>query len=186
MESPWNDSIKNDLASVRNQGPVSRYNKGLFEMKSIEKIFNHLKFDNLRLRNSRNIISLLAIVSFTLLGCEKDQIIPEDSDYYYVKYQLSSSTIYSGGKLNVRYNAESNSFTNTTINQRQNWEVIVGPVFKGFKSQMHISASGQTHNKLKLYTNIYVSKNNGPFAIKESNGSDTPRDEASIAYTIDF
>ena len=149
---------------------------------------NVSKLHNRKIQFWKNKILLVLGVVFisSLASCEKDQLNYSDSDSYYVKYEVSSSTIYIGGKLDVRFNSEANTFTNTTINQRQNWEVIVGPVSRGFNAQMHVSAPHDTHDKLKLYTNIYVSKNNGPFAIKEINGSDSPRDQVSIGYTIDF
>ena len=73
-----------------------------------------------------------------------------------------------------------------TINQRNLWETIIGPVSKGFNASMRVKATGETYDKLKIYTNIYVSKNDSPFALKKSDGSDTPRDNVQINYTIDY
>jgi hypothetical protein len=125
------------------------------------------------------------IVTFGILnfGCEDCDC---GTDEYYVKYDVNSSTIYSNGKLNVTYKTENNTNNTLTINQRQLWETNVGPVKKGFTATMQIDAVGTTNNQLKLYTNIYVSKNNGPFVLKKTDGSDTPRDFVEISYTIDY
>jgi hypothetical protein len=60
------------------------------------------------------------------------------------------------------------------------------PVSKGFNASMSVMAQGNTFDKLKLYTNIYVSKNGSPFSLKKSDGSDEPRDFVQISYTIDY
>ena len=109
-----------------------------------------------------------------------------DENEYYVKYEVNSSTIYHGGKLEVTINAEDNSNTTIVINQRQLWEVIVGPVQNGFNASLNVKAVGSTHDRLTLYAAIYVSKNNSPFAIKNINGSETPRNSVRISYTIDY
>ena len=70
-----------------------------------------------------------------------------------------------------------------TINQNALWETIIGPVQKGFNATLKVSSQ---YYDLKLYTNIYVSKNDSPFALKKIDGSDTPRDSVQISYTIDY
>ena len=39
---------------------------------------------------------------------------------------------------------------------------------------------------LKLYANIYVSKNGSPFALKATNESEQVRNFVSLSYTIDY
>ena len=126
----------------------------------------------------------IVTIGISLPGCNKEN--DDDTDEYYVKYEVDSSTIYSGGKLDVTLNSETNQAMTITIDQRTLWEVVIGPVRKGFNATMNVSAIYETHDKLKLYTNIYVSKNNGPFALKNSDGSDIPRDSVTISYTIDY
>jgi hypothetical protein len=130
-------------------------------------------------------ISLIFLLIITLgiinSSCGKDC----DNDEYYVKYEVNSSTIY-GGKLDVTINSEDNTNSTFTINQCMLWETIIGPVSKGFNATLKVSAIGETHDKLKLYTNIYVSKNDSPFALKNSDGSELPRDSVEINYTIDY
>ncbi len=123
-------------------------------------------------------------IGIYIIGCKKENNI--DPNEYYVKYEVSSTTIYSGGKLDVTLNSEINETMTITINQRTAWEIVIGPVQKGFNATMKVVATGETNDKLKLYTNIYVSKNDSPFALKKSDGSDIPADSVDISYTIDY
>ena len=124
------------------------------------------------------------IVTFGIIncGCNNEEV----SDEYYVKYVLSSSTIYYGGKLNVTISTESSDNMALVVDQRTNWETIIGPVSKGFDAKLLAVAAGETHYKLKLYAEIHVSKNDSPFTLKEINTSDIPRDYVEIVYTIDY
>jgi hypothetical protein len=129
---------------------------------------------------------VLTIFLFGLLagGCEKSQ----ENDEYYVKYQVESSTIYFGGKLNVQF-SDINGSIPLVINQRENWETTIGPVQKGYIASISATKQGwdgiTAENHLKLYLRIQVSKNNGPFTLKQLNGSDTPRATASTQYMLE-
>ena len=127
------------------------------------------------------------IVTFGILniGCDNgnETSVPDE---YYVKYEVNSSTIYIGDKLNVTINTENNTNMAITIDQRKLWETVIGPVQKGFNATLNVNSVSETYNQLKLYTNIYVSKNDSPFALKKSDGSDTPRNSVQINYTIDY
>ena len=129
-------------------------------------------------------ILTIGIISSSCDNCHCD----EDSvnDEYYVKYEVNSATIYSGGKLIVALNTEKNTSMNLTIDQSVLWETVIGPVQKGFNAILNVNAASSTNNQLRLYTNLYVSKNGSPFALKKSDGSDTPRDNVQINYTIDY
>jgi hypothetical protein len=124
-------------------------------------------------------------VGIISLGCDNENEII-DLDEYYVKYEVSSSTIYIGGKLDVTISTENNKNKNFTINQRTQSETVIGPVKKGFNATLKVKSKSTDYNHLRLYTNIYVSKNGSPFALKESDGSDTPRDFVQIDYTINY
>jgi len=124
------------------------------------------------------VILALAIINF---GCKK-----EENDEYYVKYEVNSSTIYFEGKLNVKLINEKNQITNLTINTRSVWETIIGPVKKGFKASLSVSEVGDNYGHLTLYTQISVSKNDSPFALKEIDNSDVPRTSLQITYIIDY
>ncbi len=134
-------------------------------------------------------IILVLIFSFTLINwaCKKeDKTNVNVPDEYYVKYEVNSSTIYTGGKLNVSLNSEKNQNTSTIINTRSPWETVIGPVKKGFNATLGVAKEGNADNHLKLYVQITVSKNGSPFALKEIDGSDTPRNSVQINYTIDY
>ena len=116
-------------------------------------------------------------------GCCKDDI---KSDEYYVKYEVNSSTIYIGGKLDVQLTAENNQYTTLQLPTRTPSEVIIGPVKKGFRASLKVSEVGNNYGHLRLYTQISVSKNDSPFALKGLDGSDEPRTSVEISYTIDY
>ena len=81
---------------------------------------------------------------------------------------------------------EKNLNTTLSINTKSKWEAVVGPVKKGFKANIEVSEAGNNHGKLTLSTQISVSKNNGPFALKAIDDSDDPRTIVQLSYTIDF
>ncbi len=150
-----------------------------------------VKSSNLRSIGQMLTIRLFWVMIITLglinTSCENNKEGTEvDPDEYYVKYEVNSSTIYSGGKLEVTINSEANLPLVLTIDQRVLWEVIIGPVEKGFVASMNVNAIDETNDQLKLYTTIHVSKNNSPFALKKTDGSDTPRDQVNITYTINY
>jgi len=127
------------------------------------------------------LIFMLGLVNWS---CSKDDDI--NSDEYYVKYEVNSSTIYTGGKLDVVLTNENNENTSLRINTGSQWETVIGPVKKGFKSSLKVNEVGNNYGHLRLYTQISVSKNGSPFALKEINGSDEPRTSVEINYKIDF
>jgi len=124
---------------------------------------------------------LIITIGTSSIGCSK-----EDKDEYYIKYEVNSSTIYTGGKLNVTISTENNNNTTIDINTRTTWETVIGPVKKGFTATLQVTKGGSPDSQLKLYTQISVSKNGSPFALKKIDGSDTPRNSAQINYAIDY
>ncbi|MEZ4892811.1 MAG: hypothetical protein R3A50_09800 [Saprospiraceae bacterium] len=123
----------------------------------------------------------LGIINF---GCCKDE--ETGTDEYYVKYEVNSSTIYLGGKLNVELNAENNQNISLQINTRSEWETVIGPVNKGFQASLKVSEAGNNYGHLMLYSQISVSKNGSPFALKVIDDSDVPRTSVEIMYRIDY
>lgn len=126
------------------------------------------------------------IFSFAVFNwsCNKENV--KNLDEYYVKYEINSSTIYTGGKLNVALNSEKNQNTALVINTRSSWETVIGPVKKGFNATLSVVKEGNVDSYLKVYVQISVSKNGSPFALKKIDGSDTPRNSVQINYTIDY
>lgn len=134
----------------------------------------------LHFRKIWGLIMLLGIINYS---CEK-----EDFDLYYVKYKIDSSTVNSGGEINVRINSKNNEDIDLTINQNTKWEVIIGPVSKGFNAEISVSNATGT-GSLKMYTEIHVSKNDSPFVIQAINGhwsNDASVNYTGSKYTIDY
>ena len=140
-----------------------------------------------RLKSKHFIKSLFCSIILTTVvlssGCKKEPIV---NDEYYVKYIVNSSTIYYNGKLDVLLNNEKNQSQSFSIDTKKVWEVIVGPVNKGFKSGITVHEASNNYGKLTLTGQILVSKNNGPFAIIVSDDSNAPRASMSLLYDIDF
>lgn len=129
------------------------------------------------------ILVFILLIIVTNYGCKKDLV---NSDEYYIKYEVNSSTIYSGGKLNVVLKDENNQDKNTTINTRSLWENVIGPVKKGFAANLSVSEVGNNNGQLKLYAQISISKNGSPFALKKDDNSDVSRTSVQINYTINY
>lgn len=120
---------------------------------------------------------LVLFAAITCFGCEKENeeqtpIPEESSDFYYVRFEATSSYYYIYGVSISLTGCE--SFR--TIVEGKTYSEIIGPAHKGAVAKMNVSmVSGSCDN-----TAIYVSKNNGPFALKkQGSGYD-------LSYTIDF
>lgn len=131
----------------------------------------------------RSLLSFLFLLAICFSACESDNAKQNGGDEYYVKYEVNSSTIYVGGKLNVTINTEKNENTTIVINTRTPWETVIGPVRKGFNATLKVEALSSS---VSLYTQISISKNGSPFALKKIDGSDTHRQSVQINYTIDY
>ena len=126
---------------------------------------------------------LLIISVFTFCSCRKSST---STDQYYVKYEVGSSTIYYGGKLEVLLRSNNNQIIKDTINTRSAWEMTIGPVKKGFNSNITINEIGNNYGHLTLQSQISVSKNSSAFAVKSTDNSTSPRTTLQINYTIDY
>lgn len=131
----------------------------------------------------RTILHLL--IGLLFYGCDRDNIF--DNDEYYVKYSLTSTTIYYGGKLDVNINTGTGSQL-LNVSQRTNWETTIGPVKKGFNSSLNIKKQDwdgkATENHLTLTAKIELSKNGSPFYMVKIDDSSTPRATCEIKYVI--
>jgi hypothetical protein len=104
-----------------------------------------------------------------ILSCKKDETNTTTNDYYYVKYVIKGNGPYSYfSDFSVKTDQGNVSFSGY---QYQSWNQTYGPVKKGFTASVSI--------KTLVTVEIYVSKNNGPFALKASKSGDN-------SYTIDF
>lgn len=130
----------------------------------------------------KQILNLLFLI-LLFLGCKEDI----SNDKYYVKYSVSSKTIYYGGKLEVKLNTPSGDQT-FNVNQNTNWETTIGPVSKGFICKMNVLKQGwdgiSQENHLTLSVKIEVSKNDSPFTLSKYDDTTTPRPSCEISYLI--
>jgi hypothetical protein len=113
-------------------------------------------------------------------GCNEEDAAPTDE--YYVKYIVDGSSRYTG-TLKVTFYNEKNVNKEIVIDQNARWEVIVGPVSKGFNAKLKVVISSTGY--LKLHSEIHTSKNGSPFAIKSMHDSDYGS-SIQTSYTIDY
>jgi len=117
------------------------------------------------------ITTVFLAIFFTLSSCEKDEPETTTNDDYFIKYVIKGNGTYiyfSNFSVNTDHgNASFSGY------QYHSWNQTYGPVKKGFRASVSIQSSYVT-------TEIYVSKNNGPFALKASKSG------GGSSYTIDF
>jgi len=126
------------------------------------------------------------LIGLSTISCDKD----DEPDVYYVKYKMESSTPYTGGELSVVFTSDKGNDEQVLINPNTSWETTIGPVEKGFTAEIYIVNRKGTE-AMQIYSEIDVSKNGSPFAIKAYEGQVTPRVNRSTLstgtkYTIDF
>lgn len=128
-------------------------------------------------------ILFFILFGLVFIGCKEDV----SNDKYYVKYSVSSKTIYYGGKLDVKLNTPSGN-QSFNVNQNTDWETTIGPVNKGFICKMNVLKQGwdgvSQENHLKLSVKIEVSKNDSPFTLAKNDDLTTPRPSCEISYQI--
>jgi hypothetical protein len=112
------------------------------------------------------LVAILVVTS--LSSCSKDEANANDN--FYVKYVISSN--YPGIFSNWSVTTPEGKYTKNDY-QTRHWEQTYGPVKKGFRCDVQVGNGGPN-------IEIYVSKNQEPFAIK------TTRNGGSASYTIDF
>jgi len=129
------------------------------------------------------ILFLFPITAIVFSGCKKNS---NNTDQYYVKYEVSSSTIYYGGKLEVSLRNDFNQIIKDTINTRSPWELTIGPVPIGFNANIQVNEISNNNGHLTLQSQISVSKNSSAFAVKTSDNSTNPRTSVFLDYTINY
>ena len=127
------------------------------------------------------LFALVIALLTSIVSCDKS----EDPDVYYVKYK-------------VYENAENLEIEHVSVNTENgiqrlygdsDFEVIVGPVGKGFEASMVVEGSGLMEEY--VFIEILVSVNDGPFALKLQErgilgfGSSEPlQGSMSATYTV--
>ena len=112
-----------------------------------------------------------------LSSCKKDETNTTTNDNYYVKYAVKGNGPYIYfSDFSVNTDQGNVSFSGY---QYHSWNQTYGPVKKGFTVSASVSSS--------VIVDIYVSKNNGPFALKASkSGDNSSTSNISQSYTIAF
>ena len=127
------------------------------------------------------IIVFMVTIGIINFGCQCD--CEEASDQYYVKYEINCTNLVGGhANAEIIISAENKDLT-FNLEELTSWETIIGPVQKEFDATLKVTVSNAI---VLIYTNIYVSKNDSPFALKASDGSDVPRSAVQLSYTIDY
>ncbi|MDA3614416.1 hypothetical protein [Polluticaenibacter yanchengensis] len=148
---------------------------------------NNNKRTNLKRKFRYTISKLTWVILFTIgmntLGCMKETT---NGNEYFIKYEVSSSTTNSGGKLNVVFNDANGRSKSNVIGTLTSWEVVLGPVKKGFNATISTTKEGSPDDELKLNAQIFVSKNGNEFELKKADKSDVPRSSLQVSYTIDY
>ena len=123
---------------------------------------------------------LLAMLSSVLLfSCSKsDDTKPDDKDFYYVRYEASVSTSHIPTTY-VTVNTDSGIKKFEAV---KTFEEIFGPVSKDFRAEINVDSEGA--GWAETTASIYVSKNNGPFAMKAY--KTVTGSEIKLSYKIDF
>ena len=139
---------------------------------------------------STTLITLLILMT---LSCKNDcpTSINDDEqeelvDEFYVRYILDGPVTVGStppGETTIRI--KDNTTQTFSLQSLGKWEVTIGPVLEGFEALLTAKATQETYNRLSIIAEIHVSKNNGPFALKAIDSSDSPRDNATISYLID-
>jgi hypothetical protein len=140
--------------------------------------------ENESFKNLFRYVPILLIVILAITGCDKESGGDGVESEYYVKYEAKGVTIYSV-KLHATILDDKNVRRTFTFNKGDTWEMVIGPVKKGFIADMRLAPEVPTH-KIALYSSIFVSKDGSPFALKESNNSDSHRDSLLITYRINY
>ncbi len=127
------------------------------------------------------IIPLFFSILISLSSCKKDETQNHQNianDDYYVRYEIKGNGTYIYfSDFSIKTDKGDVSFSGY---QYHTWNQTYGPVNKGFSASVSVKSSFVT-------VEIYVSKNNGPFALKASkSGGNSSASNMSQSYTIDF
>lgn len=129
---------------------------------------------------------LVMISSVLIFSCTKsDDTKPDDTkpddetkDFYYVRYEANISTSH----IPTTYITVNTDFGINEFVVGKTFEETFGPLSKDFRAEIDVESKGA--GWAETTARIYVSKNNGPFALKaykNVNGS-----KINLSYTIDF
>ena len=119
------------------------------------------------------------VISIALSSCKKDETkTTTTNDNYFVKYVIKGNGTYIYfSDFSVNTDQGNMSFSGY---QYKSWNQTYGPLKKGFTASVSVKSSLVT-------VEIYVAKNDGPFALKASkSGDNSSTSNISQSYTIDY
>ena len=120
------------------------------------------------------ITTAILVIVISLSSCNKDKVEVVISDEYYVKYVVKcSQNRWYVSSFSINTDAGTKTFNDY---KSTSWTQTYGPVKKGF-------LASATAVSVVPAIEIYVSKNQSPFALKASK---TGSNQVSVSYTIDF
>ncbi len=127
------------------------------------------------------LFALVIALLTSIASCDK----AEDPDVYYVKYKVYENA----ENLEIEYVSVNTENGIQRLYGDSDFEVIVGPVEKGFEASMVVEGSGLMEEY--VFIEILVSVNDGPFALKLQErgilgfGSSEPlQGSMSATYTV--
>ena len=125
------------------------------------------------------VILALGIFNF---GCEKCEC---DPDEYYIKYAVGVQTNHIWVPIDIEIINEYGD--KVSYSDTDSWNITVGSVEEDFTASLRVELDQNNFfGDATLLPKIYVSKNDSPFALKESGESDDLSEPLEIEYTIDY
>jgi len=118
---------------------------------------------------------LTCTLGFISWGCSKDH------EEYYVKYEINTKGVFQNSNVIVEYTADNEQITKIPLANINKPEIIIGPVRKGFKASLKITSE----SSFSILTQLSVSKNNGPFALKKSDNETSFKKFTLLEYLVD-
>ena len=82
------------------------------------------------------LFGLIVAIGIINSGCQSD--FEETVDQYYVKYEVISTTVYRSSMFYATVNNEKNNDLNYSFAGGSQWEIIIGPVQKGFTASIGV------------------------------------------------
>ena len=131
------------------------------------------------MNNFLKITAVSLAIFIALSSCKKDETkTTTTNDDYFIKYVITGNGTYIYfSDFSVSTNEGNKSFSGY---QYKSWNQTYGPVKKGFNASVSVTSSLVT-------VEIYVAKNDGPFALKASkSGGNSSTSNISQSYTIDY
>lgn len=141
------------------------------------------------------VLSLALGISFCLfaiLSCSKEDTeeaiantTPKEQNRYYVKYEISTNTVFSNVERILKIKTDSGIQTiSLNGNNSMDWDCIYGPVNNDFNAQLEcIVPSKSSSTYCSIHARIYVCREEEPFVIKKEYIGTAPM---TLEYNIDF